>query len=213
MPVSRNPLIRARDLLRRGRLFERSLPNLLRDMRYGAYLGGSIRSPFRQLGMHDTESTDWADLQHMFTRPSSTPRPADVIVDVGCGKGRTLAYFHEATRGRNRVVGIEIHPEVGAETKRRFRGVGRVEVLVGDALELMPPDATLIYLCNPFDDDHMRRLVDRLHGRASRLSEIRVVCHHCSGLAVLPFLRNGWSPEPIPRDLVRARSVILHAPG
>ena len=211
MAIPRNPLKRARDLLR-GRLVQRSLPNLVRDIRYGGYLGGSVFSPFRAQGMHDVESTDWADLATLFGRPSSRPRPDDVIVDVGCGKGRTLAFFHEATRGRNRVVGIEIHPAIGAATRRRFRGVGRVEVLVGDALELLPADATLLYLCNPFDEPLVRRFVALLHEKSTRLAETRIVFHHCSGFFILPFLQRGWTVEPRPRSEVRGRSVVLHAP-
>ena len=185
---------------------------MLRDLRYGTYLGGSIPSPFRREGLHDTESTDWKDLAGMFGRPSARPRAGDVIVDIGCGKGRTLAFFHELTRGNARVVGIEINPDVGAATQRRFRGIGRIEVLVGDALELLPHDATLIYMCNPFDEPLVRRFVALLHERATRLAEVRVVCMHFSGHAVLPFLQRGWKPEPIPRTIVAGRTVILLPP-
>ena len=212
MPVTRNPLLRLRHLLTRGRLLRRSLPNLIRDMRYGAYLGGSVRSPFRLDGMHDAESTDWADLGVLFGQPGSRPRPDDVIVDVGCGKGRALAFFHEVTRGRNRIVGIEIIPEIGEATRRRFAGRGRVEVRVGDALELLPDDATLLYLCNPFDPPLMERLAARLHERATRLADIRIVGIHLSGLFLLPFITRGWTIEPIPRERVSGRAVVLQAP-
>ena len=57
------------------------------------------------------------------------------------------------------------------------------------------------------------KFVALLHERATRLAEVRVVCMHLSGHAVLPFLQRGWKPEPIPRTVVPGRTVILLPPA
>lgn len=209
MPVSRNPFLRARDALRNGRLFRRVIPNLLHDIRWGAYLGGSLESPFHDLGAFRTESSDWADLARLFAHPDARPRPDDVIVDAGCGKGRTLAFFARLTGGRNRVVGIEINPAVAEAARRRFAGVGRVEVLTGDAPALLPHETTLLYLSNPFDEATMRRLVDQMHASLSRLDRVRVVYHH--DLFTGPFVERGWSAERLSPE-VRMHSSVLRPP-
>ena len=209
MPVSSNPFVRARDALRNGRLFRRVIPNLLHDIRWGAYLGGSIPSPFPELGAFRTESSDWADLEKLFAHPDARPRPDDVIVDAGCGKGRTLAFFARLTRGRNRVVGIEINPVVAQAARRRFRREKRIEVLTGDAVELLPPETTLLYLSNPFDEAIMRRLVARIHAIPGALDRLRVVYHHDQ--STLPFVERGWTVEPLSPE-VRMHSSLLRPP-
>ena len=175
MPVSHNPLRRAFDALRGGRLVRHSIPNLLHDLRYGAPLGGSVDSRFRELGQHRVESTDWHDLRSMFAHPLARPTPEDVIVDVGCGKGRALAFFHELTGGRNRIVGLELDPDVAAATRKRFAGRSRIEVLTGDALELLPSEGTLVYLANPFDEPVVRRFAERLLRGDLWLERLRVI--------------------------------------
>ena len=208
MPVARNPIRRVVDALRGGRLIRRALPNLLRDLRYGGYLGGSIPSRFRALGMHATESTDWWDLEQMFSHPDTVPRAGDVIVDVGCGKGRVLGYFARVTRGANRVVGIEIDPDIGARTQRRMRGLRSVEVVVGDAIELLPPDASLIYFANPFEEEIVRRFAEALEERSTRLADVRIVYFNSAYTG--PFVERGWRSEPLRASM---RAVLLRPPA
>ena len=73
-----------------------------------------------------------------------------MIVDVGCGKGRSLNWFVERYPA-NRIVGIELDPELCAQTARRLRRHENVTIVCGDATALLPPDGTIFYLYNPFD--------------------------------------------------------------
>ena len=208
MPVARNPIRRAIDALRGGRLLRRTLPNLVRDLSFGGYLGGSIPTRFRELDAHNVESTDWWDLETLFAHPEAAPAPGDVIVDVGCGKGRALAYFVRATRARNRIVGIELDPEVARGTRARFRAYPRVEVLTGDATALMPPDATLVYMCNPFGPEVVRRFAERVARENARPDLLRVVYWNSAYADV--FRELGWRVSPLRAS---ARAALLRPPA
>jgi SAM-dependent methyltransferase len=135
----------------------RTLRNAAFDLRFGRFLGGTIRSRYEHLGAFHVTNTPYDDLPTLFG--AAGVRDDDVIVDVGCGKGRVINWLlrmHPATR----VVGIELDPEVCARTARRLRRFANVTILCGDAVELLPPDGTLFYLFNPFDETVLRRFAD-----------------------------------------------------
>src|SRR5262249_53020415 len=108
-------------------------------------------------------------------------RPDDVVVDVGCGKGRALNWLLRHHPG-NRIVGIELDPEICAATAARLRKYAHVEVLCGDALELLPADGTLFYLFNPFDAAVMERFRDRLAELRAGTGRTRVVYYNVKAL-------------------------------
>jgi SAM-dependent methyltransferase len=115
------------------------------DLRYGAILSGTARS--RGAGAYAVANTPYSALPHIF---AGRIRREDVLVDVGCGKGRVINWW--LSRGlRNRIVGIEIDPGVASATRRRLRSFPNVTILNGDAATAVPDDATLLYLYNPFD--------------------------------------------------------------
>ena len=208
MPVSRNPLRRALDALRGGRLIRHSLPNLLRDLRYGAPLGGSKATPYRHLGAHHTESTDWFDLDLMFRQPEVGVRPDDVLVDVGCGKGRALAFWLGRTSGRNRIVGIELDPEIAEATRRRFARHRAITVLPGDGVALLPEESSLLFLCNPFEPEVLVRLAERAERLpAAREGRLRVVYYNCAYHRTLTA--RGWELDPLPATM---RAAVLRPP-
>ena len=75
-----------------------------------------------------------------------------MIVDVGCGKGRSLNWlidrFPAQPDRRDRA-------RPGALRARRPGGSGaapNVTIVCGDATELIPPEGTVFYLFNPFDE-------------------------------------------------------------
>jgi SAM-dependent methyltransferase len=208
MPVSRNPLRRALDILRGGRLFRHSIPNLLRDLRYGGPLGGSKPSPFKHLGAHHTESTDWFDLELMFRQPDVGLRPDDLLVDVGCGKGRALAFWLEKTGGRNRIVGIELDPEVAEGTRRRLAPHRAITVLAGDGVALLPEESSLVFLCNPFEPEVLVRFAERAERLpAAREGRLRVVYYNCAYHRTLTA--RGWELDPLPATM---RAAVLRPP-
>jgi 16S rRNA A1518/A1519 N6-dimethyltransferase RsmA/KsgA/DIM1 with predicted DNA glycosylase/AP lyase activity len=64
-----------------------------------------------------------------------------------------------------KIVGIEIEETVATETARRLQRWKNVTIQRGDACQLLPEDATLLYMYNPFTADVFRRLIDAIEER------------------------------------------------
>jgi SAM-dependent methyltransferase len=121
--------------------------SLATDLRYGGILAGNVRSRYRQAGAYNVANTPYSVLPQIF---AGRIGPDDVLVDVGCGKGRVINWW--LSRGlRNRMYGIEIDPEVASATRRRLRRFSNVTIINRDATTSVPDDATLLYMYNPFD--------------------------------------------------------------
>lgn len=137
---------------------QRLVHNALLDLRYGAFLGGTRKTPYSNLGIADTANTDYAALPWIF---QGIVQPTDVLVDIGCGKGRVINWWLDQGL-RNQIVGIEIDETVARKTQRRLRRYGNVQIVIGDALSFLPEHGTLFYLYNPFDEKWLDALKHRL---------------------------------------------------
>jgi len=135
------------------------LRSALRDLRHGRLLGGTVRSRHEHLGAFHATNSPYEDLDRVFRGVSVGP--ADVIVDVGCGKGRSLNWLIDRFPA-NALYGIELDPELCAATAKRLRRRRNVTVVCGDATRLIPPEGTVFYLFNPFDSTVMSRFADAL---------------------------------------------------
>src|ERR1039458_5149009 len=125
--------------------------NVIRDLRYGGFLGGIKRTPFADCGAYDTANSDYDVLSHLFSDTVVPDIAAQhVLVDVGCGKGRVLNWWLSKF-SNNKIYGIELDPEIATITSSRLRNYPNVTILCGDARGLIPADGTLFYLFNPFD--------------------------------------------------------------
>jgi SAM-dependent methyltransferase len=173
------------------RLGVRPIHNRLEDRKWGGFCGGIKPSPCAHLGAHVTQSMDYAQLSYVFDRNKLPIHGSDVLVDVGCGKGRVINFW--LGRGyRNRIVGIELDPAIADATRARLRRFTNVEIVTGDATELTPADGTLFFLFNPFGPDVMRRFIGHLKHRPS----VRIIYYYCVHLEVIagdPF----WTVEPL----------------
>ncbi len=140
----------------------RSARNILLDLRYGGLAGGYIRN--RYPGATGVASTDYGLMSQIF---GGRVRDDDVLVEVGCGKGRVINWWL-AQGYRNRIVGLEIMEEVADKTRARLRRFPNVTILAGDAIQNLPPDGTLFYLANPFDSvELMGRFMARFRADSS----------------------------------------------
>ena len=92
--------------------------------------------------------------------------PGEVFVDYGSGKGRVL--LMAADYPFRRLVGVEISPELQAIARANLaRGArprrAEVELWTGNAAEFpVPPDASVIYLYNPFHGGVLRAVLANL---------------------------------------------------
>jgi hypothetical protein len=191
------------------RLGIRPLHNLLEDRKWGGFCGGTKPSPYAHLGASVTQSLDYGHLSYLFTRNNLPVHESDVLVDVGCGKGRVINFW--LGRGfRNRIIGIEIDGEIADTTRNRLARYPNVEIITGDATELLPEDGTLFFLFNPFGPDVMRRFLERLKQRRNT----RIIYYYC--LYIDLFKNDGfWTVEDLRTGdwkravLIRPKAAVL----
>jgi hypothetical protein len=179
----RTRVLHAMHVAARTRLGLRPLQNLLLDLRFGGWAGGTLRNPFAAAGASRVQSTDYAALTRLHRRNGIRIDPSDVLVDVGCGRGRVINWW--LRRGlRNRMVGLELVPSVATATAERLRRYRNVEVVCGDAVKAIPPEGTFFYLYNPFDAPVMRRFADALLACAAGPAALRILYFNCRHLDV-----------------------------
>lgn len=130
------------------------------DLRYGGrLLYGNETSAFKHLGAHDVYHTDYAVMPLIFDQADIGP--ADVLVDVGCGKGRVINYWL-SRHPDNRIIGLELDPALAAAAAERFAARTNVEIKAGDAVDNLPAEGTVFYFYNPFAADRVAAFERRL---------------------------------------------------
>jgi SAM-dependent methyltransferase len=157
--------------------------NLYWDLRYGGYCGGYQRSRYEDCGGLATQSTEYGQLKLLFDQDGVTIRASDVLVDVGCGKGRVLNYW--LSRGwRNRMIGIELDPAIADQTRRRLQPYPNITIVTGNILDTLPLDGTLFYLFYPFTTPVMKRFKDRLAQQSRARDSVRILYYNCADIDV-----------------------------
>ena len=103
---------------------------------------------------HYHSFTDYLDFRTAMKGLRITPR-RDVFIDFGSGMGAVIAMA--ATYPFFKIIGIETSPELNAiakdliERNKKRLQCKNIELVEGDAaLFMIPPEATVFYLYNPF---------------------------------------------------------------
>src|SRR3990167_7623140 len=163
------------------------LKNLFYDLKYTrSFLGIPLNNQNDLAGFTQTTSTEYSVLEKLFSNISIAAR--DVIVDVGCGKGRVLAWLMHK-KIPNKVIGVEVDPTVASETKKRMRHYKQIEIVTGDiSEEAFPLDGTIFYLFNPFGEFVMRKFIKKIEnnllGRRVLNNRFLIVYYNCAHLNV-----------------------------
>jgi SAM-dependent methyltransferase len=147
------------------------------DRRYGGWCGGSFKTSFAPIGHYGTSSADYSVLPKLFSeRNGVLIRPTDVLVDVGCGRGRVLNWWLSLELG-NRIIGIEMEERWAREAAARLKPYPNVTVIHGDATEHIPPDGTIFYLFNPFGETLLGVFKQRLLETCGPEADLTLVYH------------------------------------
>ncbi len=154
-------------------------------------LGAIDESRFAATGSKGTQSVSYRVLPQLF---DDRIQADDVLVDVGCGRGRVLSWWLD--RGyRNTMVGLEIDDLIAAETRQRLARYPRISIVTGDAVKNLPNDGTIFFLFNPFDRASLVRFRDKLAGSGLR-DRIRVLYYNAVHIEV--FREDpAWRVAPI----------------
>lgn len=164
----------------------RALRNIAIDLRRGEVMG---RAPLVGAG---TTNSDHRVLSETF---GGRVRPGDVLVDIGCGRGRVLSTWLRSFPG-HAVVGIELDPRLAAGTAKRFARHHRCRVIAGDAVDALPDDGTLLFMFNPFDRETVLRLRDVLEARPRSEPPLRILYSNPRHADLFDD-RAGWTVERI----------------
>jgi SAM-dependent methyltransferase len=153
------------------------------DWKFGGWCGGTKDSPYAHLGANGTQSTEYLQLKILFQRERLPIAEDDVLIDVGCGKGRVINYWLMAGH-RNRMVGIEIDDDIARLARQRLQNYPNVTILTGHAVELLPADGTKFYLWNTFGAEVMRRFKSRLMEACGQRGNVTLIYYNCEALHV-----------------------------
>src|SRR5262245_34945938 len=104
-------------------------------------------------------------------------KPNDVFVDIGCGKGRVVCCVCRFPI--KRVVALELNPDLLNQTLeniQRMRGrKALIEPVQRTAEDYEYPDATVVYLYNPFNARVTASVMDKLfesHSQSPRIMRV-----------------------------------------
>jgi hypothetical protein len=136
----------------------RLIRNIYIDLKFGAFLGGGLNSRYNHLGANGTSNTDYSALNFIFKDRISTD---DVLVDVGCGKGRVLNWWL-LNFPFNKIYGIEIDPIIAKKVQDRLQKYKNVHIICGSAIHNLPPEGNIFYLFNPFNGQMISDFKDQI---------------------------------------------------
>ena len=131
-------------------------------------------------------------------------KPSDVVVDLGCGKGRPV--ITAATYPIKKAIGVEIDPPLCAQAAangQQMRGRhAPIEFVCQSATDYNYDDVTVIVMFHPFGPDTMREVIGLWKKSLERRPrELRIVYGNpwlSSLLAGQPWLKlyESWEPGP-----------------
>ncbi|CAN5641162.1 hypothetical protein BH24ACT13_BH24ACT13_14410 [soil metagenome] len=146
------------------------LRNVLTDRKYGGWSGGSRTSTHADLGANLFGSVHYYELPRIFSaRNGLEITPSDVLVDIGCGKGRVINWWLGLGLA-NRIIGLEIEELLAIEARKRLQRYPNVHIVAGDAIDSLPVDGTVFWLFNPFTVGTTGRT--RMEQLSARLTEL-----------------------------------------
>ncbi len=118
-----------------------------------------IPSRYEKIGAYGTQSSDYNMLEKMLKQIHIDEN--DVFVDVGCGQGRVLSYLL-MKKYKCKLIGIELDKEVCDFAKERLENYPEIDIINANALEYLPPDATVFYLFNPFNKEVFKEFIFKI---------------------------------------------------
>lgn len=159
----------------------------LLDLKYsGRLLWGNQKTAYKYLGANDVWHTDYSAMPLIFEQVEITS--GDVLVDVGCGKGRVINYWLSQGHA-NKMYGLELDPHVALDTALQFAGWSNVIILPGDAVLNLPEDGTVFYFYNPFTPEKVVSFERRIAEIASNHG-VTIVYYNPKN--ILAFENENW---------------------
>lgn len=123
------------------------------------YVPSVYRDDVNGVGMTGSQSTSYIILERIFSHVSLTKQ--DVFLDVGCGKGRVLAFLLKK-HATCTICGIEINEVSGQVALDWSRKYEHVNVIMGDAFQLDYTPYTVLFLGRPFLPKTFEQFIEKI---------------------------------------------------
>ena len=107
-----------------------------------------------------SESTRYMALKEIFKDVDI--KSGDRFVDVGCGKGRVLAYVHSAAKDC-KVTGIEFNTPVADYAKKWADKKKNVNIINGNAFYINCDDYDIFYFNRPFMEETFMQFAEKMN--------------------------------------------------
>lgn len=157
----------------------RFIKNQMLDIYYlGVPVCFSEKTKYSTLGAHDIGYTGYRVIKYIFNN-SYTIVPNDVLVDVGCAKGRILGYWLKHFKD-NKIIGIELDEPAAQKAQKLFSKNKNVTVIHGNIIDSDIEDATVFYLFNSFNREVIKQFKQKLLKNYYGVNDITVIYYNCT---------------------------------
>ena len=135
-----------------------------------------------------TLSTPYRVLDELFSDASFSEK--DSFVDVGCGRGRVLAYLINK-KFPGKMTGVELNDDIATFASNWASKYSNIAIISGDAFALDYNNYSVIYMGQPFEPDLFYRFIEYLEKNLHHSVRLFYWVEQYSG----GFLdnRKGWS--------------------
>ena len=155
---------------------DQRLRNLVLDYKYSrSFLFGNVDSKYRDQGAHGAVNSPYCALEILF---KDIVQDNDVIVDVGCGKGRVIGWLAKKYPS-NKIIGVEIDPQIAGRTQKLFRSGTNIDIRCCNVITDFPAEGTVFYMYNPFDRKTLQAFKQKLLHHSTGVRNIRLIYHTC----------------------------------
>lgn len=154
----------------------------------GCSLVKYVPSLYREtMGATGSHSTCYWALDKIFEGETFSEK--DAFIDVGCGKGRVLAYMISKEYPCS-LTGIELNEDVAAYAKQWSDRYKNITIINGNAFELDYNQYTVLFMGRPFETEMFHKFIDQLEEKLTHNIKLFYWCDTQSG----DYLENrkGW---------------------
>ncbi len=158
-----------------GQSLTKTVPSICQDLKNG-------------IGMTNSQPTHYLILQKVFKHVALTEE--DVFIDVGCGKGRVLAFLLKQHCPCS-IYGVELSEVPGRIAAEWTKKYDRVHVILDDAFRINYDPFTVLFLSRPFLPKTFQEFIGLMESQLTHSVTFIYIVDQESG----HFLRNrpGWT--------------------
>lgn len=131
----------------------------------GRSLGRFVPTPYEdRYGATGSQSVPYAGLEEIMNRVSF--KEGDSLIDIGCGKGRVLAYL-KSSGCKASLTGIELNPEVASVASSWSKDIPGISIICGNAFDIDFDQYTHFFMYRPMDLFTFLSFIKKLEGSLS----------------------------------------------